>query len=116
MSYDKVKISIIRDDVEYIFESGLGCMFASYSLFKPNVNDEITLFGKVFRPFRYYVEKRLFKFIKIYKICWVSTQINSYEELAEFYYNNMLKQLPNGTKLDCLKNCIKQGIKGVENE
>jgi len=111
MSFEKVKIVVEKDSKDYYFECGLGCMFATHSLFKPSVNDEVKLFDRVFQPYKYYIYKKLFGFIKIYKICWVSSQINSYEELAEFYYNNMLKQLPTGTKLDCLKDCLKQKIR-----
>ena len=108
---------IFKNKRAFIFKGNLGCVFKSYQRGIPDVNDEVNLYSSTFRPFLYSKKSILSnipivsKYFGLYEICWTSSQLNSYEDIAKFYYDNMLKQIPNGTKIDCLQNCLKEGMK-----
>ena len=94
----------ITDKHKYIFEGGLGCIFKSYEFFKPGIGEERYIYDILFRP--YNCLRKGFK----YEIWWTSPYLKTYEDIAQFYYDNLLCQLPNGTKIDCFKECLKQSL------
>jgi len=94
-----------NDKHKYIFEGGLGCVFKSYEFFKPDIGEERYIYDVLFRPCR-----AIRKGLK-YEIWWVSPYLRDYEQIAQFYYDNLLRQIPNGTKIDCFKNCLKEFFK-----
>ena len=95
----------ITDRHKYIFEGDLGCIFKSFEFFKPDIGEERYIYDVLFYPY-----KAFRKGLK-YEIWWVSPDLKTYEDIAHFYYDNLVKQLPDGTKLDCFKGCLKEKIK-----
>jgi len=111
---------IFKNNIAFIFEGNLGCIFKSYQRGIPDLNDKVNLYSITFRPFLYRKKGILSKipiisnYFGLYEICWTSSQLNSYEDIAKFYYDNMLKQMPNETKLDCLQKCLKKGLENIK--
>ena len=98
----------ITDKNKYIFEGGLGCVFKSYEFFKPDIGEERYIYDFLFHP-----SKAIRKGLK-YEIWWVSPYLRDYEQIAQFYYDNLLHQIPNGAKIDCFKNYLKQSFESKQ--
>ena len=89
------------DTTVYTFDGNLGCVFSSTERSKPQVGDTRLIYGVEFSPCR--IERiGLWK----YRTCWTSKQLDSYEAIAQFYYDNLLCQVPSST---CITD-LKQGI------
>jgi len=110
---------IFKNNRVFIFEGNLGCIFKTYQRGIPDINDEVNLFSIIFKPFLYRKKGVLSKipiiskYFGLYEVCWAS-QLNSYEDIAKFYYDNMLKQIPSGIQLDCLQDCLKKGLENIK--
>jgi len=81
----------------YTFTANLGEVFYTMEKNKPEIGDRRYVYDIEFEPTR--VEKiGIWPFIK-YRISWTSRRLDTYEDIAKFYKQNMWKQLPSGISL-----------------